>query len=97
MENRLMALEKEVQQMKARQVADLAVLDSLVRVLPTAQLQVLLKTFAPLAEDLKVEFIYGSWSEDAHQAVSAKLQNWQETMTNELQARDAKKASTPQL
>ena len=87
MEKRLEALEKEVQQLKARHLADLALLDTLVRTLPTAQLQVVNDTFAPLAEELNVKFIYGPWSEVESEVASTKLQAWKKVLQEELQAR----------
>lgn len=97
MENRLKALEKEIQEMKARHTADFAMLDTLVRTLPTHHLEVLLTAFTPLAEELKIKFIYGPWSEFAHQAASEKLQVWQVTMAKELQARQSQQSNILQL
>lgn len=87
MEKRLEALEKEVRQLKARHLADLVLLDTLVRTLPTDQLQALSSTFAPLAEVINVKFIYGPWSEAEREVASAKLQEWKELLQEQVQAR----------
>lgn len=90
MENLLDELEREMQELKARSLTDFALLRCLVGVLPTGELAALKLTFAKLAEDLTVKFMYGSWDEATNQAVQARGELWMGVMSQELQARDVR-------
>lgn len=93
MEARLEEVERETQEMKARAMANFALLRCLVGVLPTNQLAGLEQTFAKVAEQLVVEFMYGSWSETTNEVASASYEDWLQVMRRELEAR---RAASPQ-
>lgn len=95
MESRIETIERELQEMKARSLADFALLRCLVGVLPTGELAALKLTFDKLAEDLAVRFMYGSWSEATNEAVSARCEEWLRAMAQELQERNASSRQNP--
>lgn len=93
MEQHVEELERETQEAKARAMANFALLRCLVGVLPTSELAALERTFAKLAEELTVKFMYDSWSESTNQIAAASYEDWVDVMRKELQARGA--ASNP--
>lgn len=88
MNEKIETMERELQELKARSLADAALLHCVAIVLPTEQLRALERTYRKLAEELTVKFIYGPWSESSSQAVAAKCEHWRGVLTAELQARE---------
>ena len=83
-------LEKEIQEIKARAMADTAFLRCAIFTLSTAQLRGTKLTIDKLAEDLSVKLLYmGNASDTANHVFEDRKKFWLDALQAEIAARDS--------